>query len=344
MAITNVQLLNDIRSNSSDFYKDRIPQATKDNLAKVGTEITKFEVTRNEFLDVLVNRIALQEVKTRLIENKLAVLKKSRLPFGNTIQEIIANPAISKKYDMASTDLLKVVPPDVKALYYSVNRKEKYVVTIYDDTIQEAVLEQAKMSELIQMIITTLFSGDNLDEYILTKQLISTAQTSGHVVTELLTYDPNTMTEAQAKEFVKKLKTDSGLMTYARKDFNSYAKIKPVEDKGADLITYTPKSEQIILMDERVFNNISVDVWASLFNWTKAEVDTRIITVDDFNDAPILAMVVDSAWFNIRDTKFRTTSMFNGDTLSTTYWLHHWQMLRYSMFANAKTYTYTVTP
>ena len=49
-------LLNAIKASASDTYKARIPDATKDNLAEVGSAILNFTVTRNEFVAAMLNR------------------------------------------------------------------------------------------------------------------------------------------------------------------------------------------------------------------------------------------------------------------------------------------------
>jgi hypothetical protein len=58
MDFKSTDLLNAIKNGASAEYKARIPTATQNNLAQVGTAILEFESTRNEFVHALLDRIA----------------------------------------------------------------------------------------------------------------------------------------------------------------------------------------------------------------------------------------------------------------------------------------------
>lgn len=341
-----VKLLNTVRANASQTYQDRIPLATKNNLDQLSASMANYTSTQNEFLSLLINRIAMVIVNSKTITNPLAQLKKGAMPMGKDIEEIFTNPAVSKEYNASSTELLAKAPPDVKALYYGVNRKDKYPVTIEQPTLSMAFTSEYEMNRLVNDIVNSLYSGDNYDEFLLMKGLVADAFDKDYVIKKDFTWDLATMTKENATDFIKELRADSLLMTFAGSNYNSYTKIKPAGDKGRDCITFTPQSDQILLIDSRVYSNVNVDVLASAFNMDKTDFVGRVIPVDNFNGKPILAMLCDVAWFKVYDNYKTIKYMDNGDTLTYKYWLHHWQVLAYSMFANALVYTYkpTVTP
>ena len=73
---TNVNALNAIRSAASPSYQDLVPLATASNLQDVGNPILQYAAVRNEFLTLLVNKIALPIVRSRMFRNPLAMLRR----------------------------------------------------------------------------------------------------------------------------------------------------------------------------------------------------------------------------------------------------------------------------
>ena len=71
-----MQLLNVIRSDASQAYRDRVPEATQDNIAEIGNPILNYEATRNEFLDALVNRIGMVIITSRSYNNIIPFLTR----------------------------------------------------------------------------------------------------------------------------------------------------------------------------------------------------------------------------------------------------------------------------
>ena len=54
----NIEYLNAVRASASQVYQDRIPVATKENLKQVTQAILDFPSNKNEFIDVLTNRVS----------------------------------------------------------------------------------------------------------------------------------------------------------------------------------------------------------------------------------------------------------------------------------------------
>ena len=70
-----ITILNTIRANSSALYQERVPSATRNNIAEIGTSVLAYESLTNEFVTALVQRICYTEVSNRRYRNPLAVLK-----------------------------------------------------------------------------------------------------------------------------------------------------------------------------------------------------------------------------------------------------------------------------
>lgn len=330
-----VSVLNTIRDNASDEYKSRVPEATRENIEAVGNPIIQYQSTGNEFLSALVNRIALTIVTSRTASNPLAILKKGAMPLGQDVQDIFVNMAKGETFDKDSTDLLKTYTPDVKAAYYRLNRRDKYPVTVSYDMLKTAFVSYDNLEKLLTGIINSLYSGDNYDEFLMIKNLVTSAVYNGVVKCEKITQPTN---EATGKAFVKKLRTLSGLFKFPSSNYNVYKTY--AEEKGlsnpTDVVTWAPVSSQILLIKSEILSTIDVDVLASAFNMSRADFIGRVIEVDRFDDdGKIQAIICDEAFFQVWDNLTTLREFDNIDNLTRKYILHRWETLAVSPFANA---------
>lgn len=328
-------ILNTIRANNSALYQDRIPEATQTNLENVGNAIMSYEALTNEFLSALVNRIAFTKVSNRRYKNPLAILKKGGKPYGTDIEEIFTNPVSGVTFNGSATDdMLKVTKPDVKTIYHRLNRQDKYPVSISTPQLQKAFTSGGEMEKFINSIISAMYSGDEMDEYLLMRNLVAEAISNGKVKSLDLTY---TGDEETSKELVKLLKTLSSNFTFQSRDYNGY---NTANDEGirngtiTPCTTWTPKENQILLIRADVDANTDVEVLAKAFNMDKADFLQRKIVVDTFGNENVLAFLCDENAFQVYDDLYTVRSFDNGSNLTTNYWLHHWQTMSLSLFAN----------
>lgn len=332
----NVQtILNTIRANNSQMYQDRVPELTQSNLEAVGNSIMSYEAVTNEFLSALVNRIAFTHVSNRRYKNPLSILKKGGKPFGTDIEEIFTNPVKAETFNGSNTDnMLKVTPPDVKTIFHRMNRKDKYPVSISTPQLQKAFTSFGEMEKFITSIITAMYSGDEMDEYLLMRNLISGAVADGKV--KILEVD-YTGDEQTSKDLIKLLKTLSANFTFQSKEYNGYNVLNESGISAKSItpcVTWVPKENQVILIRADVDANTDVEVLAKAFNMDKTDFLKRKIVVDSFGDADTLCFLTDENAFQVYDDLYTVRSFDNGSNLTTNYWLHHWQTLSLSLFAN----------
>jgi hypothetical protein len=343
-----IKVLNTIRANASKEYQSTVPVATRENFATVGSTILTYSLNNNEFIDTLINRIALTIVNSRDFQNPLSVLQKGDMPLGEAIQEIYTNPATSQQYSGTSTDLLKVFKPDTKTATYKLNRKAKFTVSVSQEQLQSAFVSMGDFETFLNSIVVTMQSGDEIEQFELTKQLMSMAYEDGTITEVNINTDTGlTWTQINAlsnpdeyvsKWLVKQIKTYSKLMKFPSTQFNKFAYLKggtvtPVK-------TWTPIDKQVVILPSVVETNMEVEVLAYTFQIDKAEIKNRTLSVDSFNGSPILGLLCDEACFHIKNRGRWIKSFDNGDTLTTTYWLHHWQLFGYSVLANSIAFTY----
>ena len=147
---------------------ERIPTATATNLAEIGQYILNNKALANQFLNVLVNRIARVIITSRLYENPLAVFKKGTEKYGDIVEEIFVNVANAHEFDpqVAENEVYKRVIPDIGAVYHQMNSQLFYKATISEEQLEKAFVSEQGMRTLIAGIVDSLYSGANYDEFI----------------------------------------------------------------------------------------------------------------------------------------------------------------------------------
>ena len=332
-----VNVLNFIHVDGSADYKARVPLATQNNLAEVGNSIMKFQATENEFLSALVNKIAMQIVWNRTLKNPLAVLKKGTVPLGKNIEEIYTNPATGQTYDPNGSELLNRSLPDTKAIYHTMNRQGKYKVTVTKAQLITAFTSWSELEKLLNTIVNTIYSGDNLEEFILMKELFATAISSGKM--KKLPVAKVTDSDT-AKAFVKAIKTVGQAMTFASDRYNAYYDINKEKD-SKPVITWTPLENQVLILRNDIAVDIDVELLAKAFNVSYTDLQQRTLIVDNFGSSVNCgAVLCDEAYVRVYDNLKQMESFHNGEGLYDNYILHHWQTYSLSLFANAVAFTF----
>lgn len=328
------EILNTIRDNASDMYRERIPEATRNNIEAVQTAMTdpNNAVVTNEFLGMLLNMIIKQVIHNKLFSDPLKSLKKGKKPLGDTVEEIYANFLKAKQYDATGAELLNRELPDVKAVYHRMNRQDKYKVTVSPEALFKAFASYDKLEGFIASIINSLYNSSELDEFILMKQLIKQALDNNAM--KIVNIADPCLSESNAKKFIKAVKTVSGDMTFPNSNNNAWLTAQSTDTNP--LITFSRKSEQVLIISNPTDVAVNVDVLATVFNMSVAEFnETRKIVIDAFPDEDIRACLVDEQFFQVFDDLVLFKDFENGEGLYKNYYLHIWQTLAYSPLVNA---------
>lgn len=338
MAINVIEILNTIRDNASAEYQNRIPEATRTNMDAIRYAMIDDDnvMIANEFMSTLLNKIVKPRVITKMFTNPLKGLKKGSKPLGDTIEEIYNNFLKGEEYDATGANLLKRNLPDTKTVYHRMNYKQKYKVTVSRESLSKAFMSESALETYITGIINSLYNSAELDEFMNMKELLKSAMKKKAV--KILDVSNPLEGEANAKEFIKVVKTESGLMTFPSAAHNGYLTAQSTDDKP--ITTFSRKNEQILIIDVATDTSLNVDVLASAFNMSVAEFnDTRKIVVDAIPTiegySSIPAMLVDEAFFQVFDDLFTIKAFENGEGLYTNYILHVWMTLAFSILVNA---------
>lgn len=325
------EMLNTIRDNASAEYQERIPVATQTNLSEIGAALLEDVNLANEFSSALMNKVAFTYVHDKIFKNPLSILKKGTKPLADSVEEVFVNYAKGESFDPEGTALLSRKLPDVKAIYHTMNRQDKYKVTISMESLAKAFRGYGDLRNFYNNIINSLYNGDNFDEFILFKDLLKKAIDKKYM--KVITIDdPNTSKE-NATAFIKAIKTISSGMVFPSKEYNGYVDAQKKDAKP--ITTFTDIPDQFIIIDNATNVTIDVDVLANAFNLTKQEFLARKIVVDAFPDQDIRAMIIDKDFTQIYDDLYQLRRFENAEGLYENYILHHWQTISASCLVNA---------
>lgn len=347
---SSVDILNVIRNNASQNYKDYVPVATADaeSIREIGAVIMDYPNLQNEFLSALVNRIGRVLITSKMYDNPWAMFKKGMLEFGETIEEIFVNIAKPYQFDpqVAESTIFKREIPDVRSAFHIMNYQKYYKATIQNDQLRQAFLSWQGITDLIAKIVDAMYTGANYDEFQTMKYMLAKRILNGQLYPVTI---PTVQTD-NMKSIVSTIKSVSNKFEFMSSKYNL-----------AGVQTHTKKAEQYLLVNSKFDAEMDVEVLASAFNMDKAEFAGHRVLVDSFGDLDIErlnllfaddptytkiseanlqaldsipAIIVDKDYFMIFDNFYNFTEQYNGEGLYWNYWYHVWKTFSISPFAN----------
>lgn len=329
-----IELLNTIRDNASQVYQDRVPEATRTNIEEVGSAITDLNnaVVYNEFINTLANMIFAPMLIKKSWENPLGKFKKGKKTFGDTVEEVYNNFIKAQTFDQTGAGLLQRNLPDTKVVFHRMNRQDSYVLTDSPEALAKAFKSYEGVAEYLENLFTTIRNSAELDEYVLMKQLIEEAY-NNNALKVVAVADPS-LSEANAKAFIKTIKTVSGDMIFPNSNWNAYLTAQSDDNKA--IVTFSSRDDQILLIDNATDVACDVDVLAYAFGRDLLRFNTEVKQIiDAFPVEGMVALLVDRNFFQVYDDLFTFREFENGLGLYRNHILHVWQTLGYSILCNA---------
>lgn len=353
LSASTIDILNVIRQNASYDYQSSVPViSTANDIPKVGEIIYGTPALANQFINALVNRIALVRVQSATFNNPYAPLKKGYLEFGETVEDIFVGIANVVDYsaEKGAAREFKRSLPDVKSAFHIMNWRVMYPVTIQDDDLKQAFLSVDGVTDLIARIVDQIYTAAEYDEFLLFKYMLIKAVTHGKMY-------PVTFLNTDLKNAAKVFRGTSNLLPFMKSEYNE-----------AHVLTTTPKDRQVIFMDALFNADFDVDVLSAAFNMEKADFMGRLHMIDDFttfdNDrfeiiransdgieevtsaelalmADVKAIILDENWFQVYDNLNKFTEKYVASGLYWNYFYHTWKTVSSSPFANAVVFVET---
>ena len=181
---STMDIMNVIRQNASYDYQQNVPVVTKaSDVPHVGEVIYGTPAFANQFINSLVNRIALVRARSANFNNPYSILKKGYLEFGETVEDIFVNIAKVVEYDPVKGEAreFKRTLPDVRTAFHVMNWRVMYPVTIQDEDLKQAFTSIDGVQNLISKIVDSIYTAAEYDEFLLFKYLLIKAMSKGNM-------------------------------------------------------------------------------------------------------------------------------------------------------------------
>ena len=345
---STIDILNVIRQNASYDYQQNVPEvATVNDIPKVGEIIYGTPAFANQFINALVNRIAIVRVQSATFNNPYSILKKGYIEYGETVEDIFVSiaKAVDFNVEKAAKREFQRTIPDVRSAFHVMNWRVMYPVTIQDEDLRQAFLSVEGVQNLIAKIVDAVYTAAEYDEFLLFKYLLIKTISHGKM------YPTSIGAGTDLSEAAVQFRGTSNLLPFMSSEYNE-----------AGVKTNTPKERQVIFMDA-IFNaQFDVNVLASAFNMDKADFMGRLFLIDNWTDfdnerfdiirtnsdgieevtaeelallANVKAVIMDENWFQVYDNNNKFTEKYVASGLYWNYFYHTWKTVSNSPFANA---------
>lgn len=344
---STIDILNVIRQNASYDYQQSVPVVEKaTQIPSVGEIICGTPALANQFLNALVNRIALVRAQSVTFNNPYSRLKKGYLEFGETVEDIFVSIAKVVDYDPDKGEgrEFKRSLPDVRSQFHIMNWRVMYPVTIQDEDLRRAFLSEQGVTDLIAKIVESVYTAAEYDEFLLFKYLIIKAVAKGQMY-------PVSVNDSKTSNYATAFRSKSNAITFPKTTYNA-----------ASVRNNTPRERQVIFMDSDFNAKYDVEVLAAAFNMDKAEFMGSLFLIDDFTTfdnerfevirdysdgieevtteelslmADVKAVLLDENWFQCYDNMNKFTEKYVASGLYWNYFYHTWKTISSSQFANA---------
>lgn len=296
---TNEQITNVVLEDLPQEHKERLTDAEGKALqgANMLRAFDQFPSAKNAFLEQLTNKVAKTMIYSKNWENPWAQLKKERLEYGDSIEDLFVQMAQMKNFGehwdnqgSDEADLIRKITPVVLALYKSKNIDKKFKTTVFEKDMRKAFTSSNGLSKLVQQIVSSISTSMNYNEFEMMKSTLFRA-------VDGIDYNGNKYvgTQVQAKpgqpitlgkmhavdvgdfnnnpsELVRLVRQTVGQMKYMKDTFNI-----------AKQITHSKPSDMVLITTPEISSILDVNVLAHAFNVSHTDIKTRIVEVDTFD-------------------------------------------------------------
>lgn len=345
---STIDILNVIRQNASYDYQQNVPEvATVNDIPRVGEIIYGTPAFANQFINALVNRIAIVRVQSATFNNPYSILKKGYIEYGESVEDIFVSIAkgVDFNVEKAPKREFQRTIPDVRSAFHVMNWRVMYPVTIQDEDLRQAFLSIDGVQNLIAKIVDSVYTAAEYDEFLLFKYLLIKAISHGKM------FPTSIGAGADLSEAAVQFRGTSNLLPFMSNDYNE-----------AGVKTNAPKDRQVIFMDAMFNAQFDVNVLASAFNMDKADFMGRLFLIDNWTDfdnerfdiiransdgieevttgelallSNVKAVILDENWFQVYDNNNKFTEKYVASGMYWNYFYHTWKTVSNSPFANA---------
>lgn len=252
-----------------------------------------FPNVKNAFVNTLTNKITKSLIFSKIFSNPLKELKKGKLEYGESIEELFVQMAMTKNFgehwddgNTPEADLIRKLKPKVTAMYISVNFDKKYKTTVFDKQLRKAFVNEFGLSNLVMQIVGSITSQAEYQEFIATKNtmlsLVAECKNTGldeeHTtdsekiipIGKVVKQTPYVVNTPTAKDLLKAIRTEVGNMKFPSTKYNL-----------AKELNWSNPQDLMLMTTSETIADIDVNVLAGAFNVSMTDINTRTILVDE---------------------------------------------------------------
>lgn len=358
---TDEQLLNGITKEIGGFFRSGAPLVkTAQDREAYGYYVTGSGDFMNAWFSCLVNKIAKTVCFNRYYANHLAKFKKGMLGPGELVENIYLSLIMPVGYtsDVEHPgDCYAINKPECRAVYSPTNSRLVYPITTNGDELMMAITKD--LQGFIEKIVGQLYNSVYVDEEIMTKYVLCRAILDNW---DNVTKAVPAVTKETATDLVEIMKATSldlgwintkynpmGVEAFTpidRQHFFLTNKVSACVDTRSLSMAYNLDYMQFLGQREAInffgFTDLEQARLDNMMSETAA--NGGITNYTPFTDEEkaklkkIVACTIDTDFFMIFDTLFRTTAKFDELHLDTTLRVFNWKVYSYNPFAQIVAY------
>lgn len=314
MAVKNSTILAKSWLEGTEDMQQRVPNPTQSSMAAFNEAM--FDPMNNDIYNQwangLINRIGLTIANSKRFANPLAVFKRPYMAYGKTVQNIAVEWAKAHSFEDNAEDLLKYERPEFAATYHTINRQDKYKVSITRPEMRQAIAQDGYgLNTLVDMAVSSCTNAEQYDEMRIMQQSI------GEFDKEHPVFKANISTAGTKQE-------QSRALLEAVKTYVNRFKFPSVLYNVADynIPTFANENECVIIVDPDTMAMLDVYAFAELFNVDRAEVRARVVMLPELPIAGAKAILTTQDIFIAANSEYGMFPFFDPNTLTTHNFLH----------------------
>lgn len=261
----------------------------------------------------MVEKIARQVIRNVMTDDHLAVFDKIPVDKGTTIEEAIIKLVEAQARANGSTVAAPISTKDLIAVrYYKYWTPAQFKTRVSLDELRKVMLSDGNVEAIAERVVDTLVQSDKQDKYEKVRGLFKygVGSTEPQVAATFVDVNKGTPIDCSTtdgyKKLLKAIKNTISGMKFVNTDFNT-----------AGIKRKTLADDIYIVMPYKIKNAIDVDELAGVFNLSKAEIEGRIIEIDEGDNI----YIVDQNAILDYTRLYELTSFWNAEGLYTNYWL-----------------------
>ena len=339
--VTSLNAIREMSISDGKAYHQYVPIIDDStDIGALSQPILNYVNVRNDFMSMLINKLVASKFEVKYFKNPLQILEGDQLPLGYATESTFVNPAKGRKTNVEDfAGLLAKYEADVKVQYFAINMDLQYPVTVSYTQLKKAFMSWDALERFIDGLSMSLYNGAYLDEFRFTKNLVGGAYIKNQAVIETVSA---VNSEANAKAFVTKMRELYLNMQMPSTKYNAWAK---VGGYGKPVTTWSMPEDIVFLIRNDVLAYLDVNVMASAFNISKADLLGRILPVDNFDafddegtkifdGSDVLGFIGDNSWFEIQRQDMFVEEFRNPNNRTYQMYVNLIKQYNYSLFAN----------